>query len=63
MTLRKWTNRTGRALAALGLATVALLLAACSAGGGSPVTGSAGGTARGRPADRLRRPRQPRPHR
>ena len=30
MTLRKWTNRTGRALAALGLATVALLLAACS---------------------------------
>ena len=44
MTLRKWTNRTGRALAPLGLATVALLLAACSAGGGSPVTGPAGGT-------------------
>ncbi len=45
MTLRKWTNRTGRALATLGLATVTLLLAACSAGGGSPVTGPAGGTA------------------
>ena len=60
MTLRKWTNRTGRALAALGLATVALLLAACSAGGGSPVTGSAGGTARvtrGWPGVRARRGR------
>ena len=47
MTLRKWTNRTGRALAALGLATVVLLLAACSVSGGSPVTGPAGRTAGG----------------
>ena len=47
MALRKWTNRPGRALAALGLATVALLLAACSVSGGSPVTGPAGGTAGG----------------
>jgi thaumatin family protein len=45
MASRKWTTRTGRALATLGLAMVTLLLAACSAGGGSPVTGSAGGTA------------------
>jgi Thaumatin family len=45
MASRKWTNRTGRALTMLGLAMVTLLLAACSAGGGSPVTGPAGGTA------------------
>jgi hypothetical protein len=45
MARTKWAKRSGRALATAALALVTLLLAACSAGGGAPVTGPAPATA------------------
>jgi Thaumatin family len=46
MAFRKWTNRSGRALAVTCLVAVTLLLAACSAAGGSPVAGPGGNPGR-----------------
>ncbi|HWG11637.1 MAG TPA: thaumatin family protein [Streptosporangiaceae bacterium] len=47
MAFRKWTNRSGRALATTCLAAVTLLLAACSAVGGPSVAGPGGTTGGG----------------